>query len=140
MKDEMEPSETNPPRVTNQHNKYHDDGWPEDHSGNPDKLGTKEKEKKTALSALKQTTTPSDTTYTKGSTGTVTVTTSDPSGGNKEVYPVVRYLGDPEHKKVLNSLPDAVFKGGKNTGSVDDVDRDKYSRFLSRMGGGVEDE
>ena len=85
-------------------------------------------------SALKQTTAKSDTTYTKGPTSVVTVTSSDQDGGNKTKYPVVRYLGDAEHKSVLNNLPSAVFKGGKNTGNHFDVDRDKYSRFLSRMG------
>ena len=72
-----------------------------------------------------------DTTYTKGSTKTATVTVT--KGDKKTEYPTVRYLGDAKHKKVLNSLPGAVFKGGKNTGDAGDVDRDKYSRFMSRM-------
>jgi len=52
VKGKMKPSETNPPRVTNQHNKYHEDGWPEDHSGNPDELG----KSKAAASPLDHTT------------------------------------------------------------------------------------
>ena len=67
----------------------------------------------------------------KQSTGAATVTTSD---GKKVEYPPVGYLGQKEYSSVLNSLPGSVFKGGKNTGDVDDVNRDAYSKYLGNLG------
>ena len=67
----------------------------------------------------------------KQSTGAATVTKSD---GTKVEYPPVGYLGQEEYASVLASLPGSVFKDGENTGDVDDVDRDAYSKYLGGLG------
>jgi hypothetical protein len=62
----------------------------------------------------------------------VTAKTTDADGKTTE-YPTLRNLGDDKYKSVLNSLPGNVFKDGKNTGDVFDVNADAYSKYLKAV-------
>jgi len=72
-------------------------------------------------SALKQT----DVKLSEESKSSATV------GG--KVYPNIRYLGEPEHQDVLNSLPGNLFVGGKNTGNSGDVIANAYDNYIGEI-------
>ena len=72
-------------------------------------------------SALKQT----DVKLSEESKSSATV------GG--KVYPNIRYLGEPEHADLLNSLPGNLFVGGKNTGDAGDVIANAYDNYIGEI-------